>query len=1010
VEEDAGMSSTPTYRQHENGGAAATHLSADPAEVRRFLEAFIALAKTATNGMTNPGLLQIGQVHPLDEGYVPNRYNLDDVERMIADAIAFSDAGHNVYIEGRTVRAGLGTRRGAAEDTVAVFALVADDDGDMGKATSARPIPPTLLVESSPGNTHPWYFLARAVPPDEGVNLGKALRAKLGGDSDTGTITQPFRVGGTVNYPTQPKLERGRVVVLTKLLSMARAYTIEEFNAAFPPVPPEVRPEQPEGESDVDRSMVEFALSRIDPDIGRREWLSIGGALFKPPFKDDEGFAIWDKWSSKGRKYQPRKIKGDWRRLGKKDGYGWSIGTLLHYADEADPGWRRRYAEIVWAEVDEIAKRLYHNTADPDDWAAKFFEVIENQADVSVLVEPPPIVASAESTVEIEQPTVAAPPPPVDKATVEVEQPTAEPAAHKAGFMQPTAETTEPLPDKLQEMLQRKKANWPGPKLLSDFLEEARDQDVDESRVIKECLNELYSGYSIFEHVKESGGEEYIKKTIAAGHPTATSGDAVDLWSKFDPPELPTGLLPTAIEKYARIEGENMGCDPAGLAMAALAACAAAISDTIRLRVKEYDAHWTEPARLWVALVGDPSAKKSPILTQAAKPIGKIDRQLIAQYLEVKEDYDELSPDDKKDKKKNPPPKQPRIKIEDVTIEAAQEVLKDSPDGVLCLQDELSGFLGSIDKYAGNRGAGADRGFWMKAYNGGPSSFGRIGRGSGLIPNLSVNLLGGIQPDAIRKVAADGVDDGLLRRMLFIVLRPATVDQDKPRDPVVNNYAGLIDRLHMLQPPRDLGDIAVLRFDKGAQAIRSGLAKKHIELMGSEIVNKKLATHVGKYDGVFARLCVLWHCVENVDCWVTPTREVPVTVTEDTARRVAAFLHDFLFNHALAFYAGIVGLSDDHERLKNVAGFILAKKLAAVSNRDVQRGDRSMRKLTDFETVKIFEQLEAMGWLDRKPRKRGKGFQWVVNSDVHTQFAERAKRETERRAEARATVAKLFAK
>jgi len=324
--------------------------------------------------------------------------------------------------------------------------------------------------------------------------------------------------------------------------------------------------------------------------------------------------------------------------------------------------------------------------------------------------------------------------------------------------------------------------------------------------------------------------------------------DPIDLWDKFDPPELPLTLLPKAIERYARIESENMGVDAAGLAMAALTVCATVISDRIVLQVKEHDKFWTEPARLWTALVGDPSTKKSPILRQAAWPLTKIDHRLTAQYLAEKEVYEELSAEQKKICS---PPQHQRAKIEDTTIEAAQEVLKDSPDGVRCLQDELSGFFGAMDKYSG-KGSGADRAFWMKAYNGGEATFHRISRGSGIIPNLSMSLLGGIQPDPIRKVAADGIDDGLLQRCLFIVLRPAEVDQDKPRDPVVESYYRLVDKLHRVQPPQQQGfndnssEDTVLHFDPGAQAIRNQLARKHNDLLVSEIVNKKLATHVGK--------------------------------------------------------------------------------------------------------------------------------------------------------------------
>ena len=217
----------------------------DPDEVRRFLLAFTAHVRAATAGMPDPGLLQMARVHPTTKNsYVPTRYRLDDVERMITDAITDSDGGHNVYIEGRTVRAGIRKGRGTVQDTVAVFALVADDDADKGKAAKALPITPTLLVQSSPGNTHPWFLLAKAVSPEEGIALGAALKAALGGDPNTGTITQPYRVSGTVNYPTATKLKRGRVAVPTKLLAEARAYTSEELLAAFPPPPPKEETQQ----------------------------------------------------------------------------------------------------------------------------------------------------------------------------------------------------------------------------------------------------------------------------------------------------------------------------------------------------------------------------------------------------------------------------------------------------------------------------------------------------------------------------------------------------------------------------------------------------------------------------------------------------------------------------------------------------------------------------------------------------------------------------------------------
>ena len=101
---------------------------------------------------------------------------LDDpklIERMTDEAIAASEAGHNVYIEGRTVRRGLsGKQRGELKDTVAVFALVVDSDADKNEAwTPTAPV--SLSVESSPGNAHSWFFFERALDSERGRELGE---------------------------------------------------------------------------------------------------------------------------------------------------------------------------------------------------------------------------------------------------------------------------------------------------------------------------------------------------------------------------------------------------------------------------------------------------------------------------------------------------------------------------------------------------------------------------------------------------------------------------------------------------------------------------------------------------------------------------------------------------------------------------------------------------------------------------------------------------------------------
>jgi hypothetical protein len=171
-------------------------------------------------------------------------------------------------------------------------------------------------------------------------------------------------------------------------------------------------------------------------------------------------------------------------------------------------------------------------------------------------------------------------------------------------------------------------------------------------------------------------------------------------------------------------------------------------------------------------------------------------------------------------------------------------------------------------------------------------------------------------------------------------------------------------------------------------------------------INNKLAAHFGKYHGMFARLCLLWHCIEHHEnIWVGK-------ITADTARRVAAFMHDFLRPHAIAFYTDMCGLSTDHERLCAVAGYILAHKKTRITKRDIARGIHSMRNLTERDTNGIFEQMDAFGWISRDPKARSTSEArfWTVNPEVHRVFAARAKEENERRQKQRQLIAEEAAR
>ena len=166
--------------------------------------------------------------------------------------------------------------------------------------------------------------------------------------------------------------------------------------------------------------------------------------------------------------------------------------------------------------------------------------------------------------------------------------------------------------------------------------------------------------------------ESWRKKYPQEEHPQQTAPqeqiEPADLWGNFEPAALPRGLLPKVIEDYAFTMGETMGADPDGFAMAALTVCGAAISDDIKLQMKQHSESWQECGRLWAALVGLPSFKKTPMMTAAARPLRKRDHEMLRNFQFEQKKYKDLS---KEERKGVEPTLQQRQCLEDTTIEAA---------------------------------------------------------------------------------------------------------------------------------------------------------------------------------------------------------------------------------------------------------------------------------------------------------------------------------------------------
>ena len=209
----------------------------DRNQIYKFCELTHTRAAAAIAGMGDPRqpVLHLCFAAANDTRFFTSAYYVGDFLRMADDAIVHNASGQNVYVEGRLCRAGSPHERGRLEATLAVFGLVADSDCDTGKQFSA-PVPASVTVETSPQNDHSWFYLRRAIGWGDGQEFRKLVGRSAGGDACSFVVSQPYRISGSVNWPSKTKVARGRVPVPTKIKSVTGiTYSIDELRAAFQP-------------------------------------------------------------------------------------------------------------------------------------------------------------------------------------------------------------------------------------------------------------------------------------------------------------------------------------------------------------------------------------------------------------------------------------------------------------------------------------------------------------------------------------------------------------------------------------------------------------------------------------------------------------------------------------------------------------------------------------------------------------------------------------------------------
>jgi uncharacterized protein DUF3987/uncharacterized protein DUF3854 len=471
--------------------------------------------------------------------------------------------------------------------------------------------------------------------------------------------------------------------------------------------------------------------------------------------------------------------------------------------------------------------------------------------------------------------------------------------------------------------------------------------------------------------------------------------------------EFSLELLPPSFRLLVEDVSERMQTPLDYAAAAAIVALAGCVNRRAVMRPRADDQTWVVVPNLWGAIVGPPGYMKSPVLRAITLPLTKIEEVWRVEHSDALTDYEaekeqaELRhqawrEETKRAFKKNqlaPPepdksiraPRQKRLVLTDATFEKLHEILSENPAGILVIRDELTGWLGQLDRH----GREGERGFFLQAWSGDTGfTVDRIGRGSIHVPAVCVSLLGNIQPSRLRcylSEVTDGGrnDDGLFQRFQVLVWpdlqRSWHLVDREPNSAALAGAEIVYSRLASLSED----DPVRMRFSPEAQKLfNDWLTELEGKIRNRSDESEQFVAHLAKYRSLMPTLAALFELADRAAAGDNFSDEIEVNLSH--TRQAAAFC-DYLEDHARRVYACVV--TPEFHAARSLAQHIRVKDVGEIfSTRSIYLKGWSGLGTADRVRAAL-HLLKDAGWIRRletTPSASGgrASEDWIVNPKV----------------------------
>lgn len=253
---------------------------------------------------------------------------------------------------------------------------------------------------------------------------------------------------------------------------------------------------------------------------------------------------------------------------------------------------------------------------------------------------------------------------------------------------------------------------------------------------------------------KKGFGSRIVKQVAALQAPAPKLKDV----------NFPIDIFPNEIQNYILECNRTLDQSIDYMGCSFLWVLSVIIGNSIKIKVKN---GWTEPATLWMVVVGKAGIGKTPSIGSVVFPLSKENNREIRKYIKEQEKYSEYIALDKKEKEtaeKIKKPSKTQFIADDITLEALVEMHEENKNAVAVFKDELAGWIKDMNKYR----TGSDLEFWLSSWSSKSVSHNRKTAKSSFIANPSISVIGGIQPGIFDSFyTEENKDNGFIDRMLL---------------------------------------------------------------------------------------------------------------------------------------------------------------------------------------------------------------------------------------------------